>query len=166
MTDTFRASGAMRAMGVVWTLGSGALSVYGLGSALGWWGGRICYQSCDAGDTPGFWWVVAVGMAVATAVMVTWTFRMFTDRTEVSADGIRTMPGGSTTELDWASIERFDLVGRPGFPAQVHAVTADRSVRLRGVDVTVDGSRGRSIEPFATAVEERSGRSIPIGRNG
>ncbi|MEO0493611.1 MAG: hypothetical protein AAF081_09360 [Actinomycetota bacterium] len=151
-------------MGVVWSIGSAALAFYGLGSALAWWGGQICYRSCDAGDTPGFWWAIAVGMTLGTAILAAWTWRMFTDRTVLGVDGIRTSSRTGSTHLAWASIERFELIGRAGFPAQVHAVTVEGAVRLRGVDVAVDGSRGRPIEPFLAAVEERSGPSIVIER--
>lgn len=166
MTDTvFRASTSTRMVGVLASIGAAALGIYALGSVLEWWGGRICYRSCDAGDTPWFWWAIAVGMAAATVALVSWSWRMFADGTVLDDAGIRTTARGATAELAWASIERFDLVGRPGFPAQVHAVTTEGSVRLRGLDVAVDGSRGRPIEPFLAAVEERSVRSIPVERN-
>ena len=165
MTTVFRASTSARTVGVLASIGAAGLGVYGLGSALEWWGGRICYRSCDAGDTPWFWWAIAVGMAVAAVALGSWTLRMFTDRTEISDDGIHTAGRGAPTQLTWVSIERFDLVGRPDFPAQVHAVTSDGPVRLRGLDVAVDGSRGRPIEPFLAAVEACSGRTIPVERS-
>lgn len=151
-------------MGIVCSVGAVGFAVYALGSALGWWGGRICYRSCDTGTTPWFWWGVTVVVAVAAAAMTGWTRRMFSDHTELDGEGLQTSSPRGAMSLRWEAVERFDLIGRPGFPARVYAVTAEGSLRLHGLDVAVGASRGMAIEPFTAAVERFSGRSIPIGR--
>ncbi|MEM8709165.1 MAG: hypothetical protein AAGE98_22085 [Actinomycetota bacterium] len=159
----FTASAASRRMIVAAMAGCLALAVYALGAGLDWWGGRVCYRSCETGDTEWFWLVVAAIAIFGTGALVVGGRQLFGDRTEMDADGIATTVAGSNAiRLEWGSIERFDVIGRPGFPAQVHAVTVDGSVRLRGISVAAEGGQGDSVAELRATVERLAGRSIPV----
>lgn len=162
----FRAPPIARVLGGLGAVACAAVAVYAVGSALDWWGARLCVADCAANDTDWFPLIVGGLMIVGSALLAVWTWQLSTHRTSLSPHGVASSNGGATDEfLEWSEIERFELVGRPGFPAQVHAVAEDgTTMRLRGLAVSDGEGRGRPVDEFRDAVALAMPRSIPIVR--
>ncbi|MEM9200124.1 MAG: hypothetical protein AAGC53_00610 [Actinomycetota bacterium] len=144
----------------------GGLLVYSIGAATDRYQGRVCYQSCPAGEASWLWVVIAAFSMLVLLRLIAVTWRLAVERTELDAGGVMTTTFRSgETRVGWDSIERLEMVGIPNFPVQLHAATTDgRLIRLRGVTLAGGRVQGLHADAFASEIERFAGRHIPVER--
>ena len=162
----FRASLIARVAALVGAVAALAVCVYALGSAFDRWGARLCVVECSANDTAWFPLIVGVVMGVGAVLLAIAGWQLSTHRSSLSRHGVSSSRGGGVDDfLEWSEIERFELVGRPGHPAQVHAVADDgTTMRLRGLVVRDGDGRDPSPARFRDLVAAHAPAPIPVER--
>ena len=160
----FQASARARVVAVLAAVGAAGVAVFSFGAAANWWAGRSCaLGACGADDIEWVWFVVFAVAVAATAAFAVLAWQVVRDRTVMHhhAVWVRSARG---LAVDWATIDRFEVVDGPGGVVQAQMVMlGGEPIQLRGLTIADDG-RGVSVDALRSTIDRFTDRTIPIDR--